>query len=240
MCARQQLACATMNGPALREFYDREYHFGEDIDRPNPDRLWRALRELEPLGDTTLLDVGCGVGWATRLAADRGRVRAAVGLDFSRTALVMAARPTTAADVTGSAGVRSAAPVWVCGDGTALPFPDATFDRAFSFGSMEHFPNVAAGFAELARVLRPGGLAVTVVPNFYVRTAQPMEHRDTARGWRRLIEGAGLHVMRVRTDPGPAVFKNRRPGRIALRLGLRGLGLIPALRYQFIFVLRRP
>jgi SAM-dependent methyltransferase len=237
-----------MHGPALREFYDREYHFGEDVDRPNPERLWRAVRELEPLAGTTLLDLGCGVGWATRLAARRGRVRDAVGLDFSRTALLAAAAireddppgHVAAERPAGPAAELPARIAWVCGDGTALPFGAGTFDRAFSFGSMEHFPDVAAGFRELARVMRTGAIAVTVVPNFYVRTAQPVEHRDTEAGWRRLITGAGLEVLRVRADPGPAILKNRRPGRIALRLGLRALGLVPALRYQFIFVMRKP
>jgi SAM-dependent methyltransferase len=229
-----------MHGPALREFYDREYHFGEDVDRPNPERLWRAVRELEPLAGATLLDLGCGVGWASRLAATRGRVRDAVGLDFSRTAL-RAAASAGETNATAKAPDGALARIaWVCGDGTALPFSAGAFDRAFSFGSMEHFPDVAAGFRELARVLRPGAIAVTVVPNFCVRTAQPVEHRDTEDGWRRLITGAGLEVLRVRADPGPAIFKNRRPLRIALRLGLRLLGLVPAFRYQFIFVMRKP
>jgi SAM-dependent methyltransferase len=234
-----------MHGPALREFYDREYHFGEDVDRPNPERLWRAVRELEPLAGATLLDLGCGVGWATRLAARRGHLRDAVGLDFSRTALHAAAgiRDDDAPSAGPPPGPLPPAPAriaWVCGDGIALPFAAGTFDRAFSFGSMEHFPDVAAGFRELARVLRAGAIAVTVVPNFYVRTAQPVEHRDTEAGWRRLITGAGLKVLRVRADPGPAILKNRRPARIALRLGLRALGLVPAFRYQFIFVMRKP
>jgi SAM-dependent methyltransferase len=233
-----------MHGPALREFYDREYHFGEDVDRPNPERLWRAVRELEPLAGATLLDLGCGVGWATRLAARRGHVREAIGLDFSRTALQAAAgmRDDDAPPAAQPPGPEPSAPAriaWVCGDGTALPFAAGTFDRAFSFGSMEHFPDVAAGFRELARVLRAGAIAVTVVPNFYVRTAQPVEHRDTEAGWRRLIAGAGLEVLRVRADPGPAILKNRRLGRIVLRLGLRLLGLVPAFRYQFIFVMRK-
>jgi SAM-dependent methyltransferase len=171
-------------------------------------------------------------------------VRDAVGLDFSRTALHAAASSGktdgTASDPAGASEHEPARIAWVCGDGTALPFPGGAFDRAFSFGSMEHFPDVAAGFRELARVLRPGAIAVTVVPNFYVRTAQPVEHRDTEAGWRRLITGAGLEVVRVRADPGPAIFKNRRPVRIVLRLGLRLLGLVPAFRYQFIFVMRKP
>jgi SAM-dependent methyltransferase len=224
-----------LRGSALRTFYDREYHFGEDIDRPNPDRLWRALRELTPLAHTRLLDLGCGVGWATHVAIERGDVNHAIGLDFSSTALALAAQSARTWQPAASARVS-----WVCGDGNALPFADASFDRAFSFGSMEHFPDVALGFVELARILRPGGLAVTVVPNFYVRTAQPVEHRDTAAGWTRLIAPSGLRVLRIGADRGPAIFKNTRPTRVALRLGLRVLGAVPAFRYQFIFVLQKP
>ncbi len=45
-------------------------------------------------------------------------------------------------------------------DGQALPFADATFDCAFSMFGLMFFPDRARGFAELRRVLRPGGAAV--------------------------------------------------------------------------------
>ncbi len=188
--------------------------------------MWRAMREIAPLGGTDFLDLGCGAGWATRLARRNG-VRHAVGLDFSATALELARRhsPDTS---------------WVLGDGTTLPFADATFDRVYSHGSMEHFPDVPKGFRELHRVLRPGGLAVTVVPNFYIRTEQPLEFRATQAGWRGVAEEAGLRVLRVGTDWGPEIFKNRKVARIALRLALRVLSAIPPLRYQFVLVLQKP
>jgi hypothetical protein len=104
---------------------------------------------------------------------------------------------------------------------------------------MEHFPDVHRGFREMARVLTSDGLGVSVVPNFYIKTAQPIEHRDTLTGWKRIIEGAGLRVVRVSGDPGPAILKNRRPLRMAMRLALRGIGLLPPLRYQFIFLMRK-
>lgn len=209
-----------------RAFYDEQYHYGEDVDRPNPERLWHALSALEPLQGTRFLDLGSGVGWSTALAVARGGVASAIGLDFSATAIALAAKRESPRDQIS----------WVVGDGMTLPFGDATFDRVFSFGSMEHFPDVRQGFREMARVLKPDGRGVTVVPNFYIKTAQPIEHRDTLAGWKGIIEEAGLRVIKVGGDPGPAIFKNRRPLRLALRLALRAIGTLPPLRYQFIFL----
>ena len=216
-----------MSGLAPREFYDASYHFDEDVTRPNYARLWRSLRHLEPLADTTFLDVGCGAGSAVAVALGRGHVRLGLGLDFSRRALELAKRHVPKG-------------LWVHGDGTALPFADGCVDRVFAFGSVEHFPSVRRGFEEVRRVLAPGGLAAIVVPNFYVRTDQPLEFRATAAGWRRVIEASGLQVVRIATDRGPAILKNRRPLRILLRVALRVLSLVPPLRYQFVFVLRKP
>ncbi|KIG17513.1 2-heptaprenyl-1,4-naphthoquinone methyltransferase [Enhygromyxa salina] len=46
------------------------------------------------------------------------------------------------------------------GDGQALPYANDSFDAAFSMFGLFMFPDRAKGFAELARVLRPGGRAV--------------------------------------------------------------------------------
>jgi len=216
-----------MSAPRPWEFYEADYHFLEDAERPNLPRIWRVLRRLEPLAGTSFLDLGSGVGWAARLALRRGGARVAVALDFARRPLDLGRRQTPEAR-------------WVRGDGTTLPFATATFDRVLAFGSIEHFPNLPQGLAELFRILRSGGMAAVVVPNFYVRTEQPLEFRATRREWERILRAAGFEIAGVGTDSGPAIFKNRRPVRILLRLGLRVASLVPPLRYQFVFVLRRP
>ncbi|MFH1474462.1 MAG: class I SAM-dependent methyltransferase, partial [Chloroflexota bacterium] len=49
---------------------------------------------------------------------------------------------------------------FVVGDVVALPFPDASFDLVTSSFSVHHWPDAAAGFAEIRRVLRPGRRAL--------------------------------------------------------------------------------
>jgi ubiquinone/menaquinone biosynthesis C-methylase UbiE len=52
-------------------------------------------------------------------------------------------------------------------DGRALPFPDASFDHAYSISVLEHIeePGDAEALRELARVVRPGGKVLVTLPH---------------------------------------------------------------------------
>jgi ubiquinone/menaquinone biosynthesis C-methylase UbiE len=70
-----------------------------------------------------------------------------------------------------------------------LPFDDASFDVAAATGVMEYVESVPDAFAELARVLRPGGRAVISVPNCssmhgYSRSITDPMARLAKRVWR--------------------------------------------------------
>ena len=97
-----------------------------------------------------IVDVAAGPGTLSLLAADRAeRVEA---LDFS---------PEMVAVLRRRVAERGATNVRVQeGDGQALPFADSSFDGAFSLFGLMFFPDRAAGFRELRRVLKPGGRAV--------------------------------------------------------------------------------
>ncbi len=89
---------------------------------------------------TSVLDIGCGSGFALRLAADRGA--SVSGLDASESLLRIAAARTPHADLR-------------LGDMDALPWDDNAFDAVTSFNSI--WADGATAAAEAARVLKPGG-----------------------------------------------------------------------------------
>ncbi len=110
----------------------------------------RALSLAVVTRGTRLLDVACGPGTLSLLAAERGAEVTAV--DFS-TGMIDRLRARAAAR--GSTGVHA-----VAGDGQQLEFDDAAFDVAVSLFGVIFFPDPARGLREMARVLRPGGSAV--------------------------------------------------------------------------------
>jgi SAM-dependent methyltransferase len=96
-----------------------------------------------------LLDVAAGPGTLTLIAAESGRSLSAI--DFSPQMVANLKRRLNGAQL--GADVR-------LGDGQQLPWGDAEFDAAFSMFGLMFFPDRARGFAELYRVLKPGGVAV--------------------------------------------------------------------------------
>lgn len=116
-------------------------------------RYAQAAWELAALPHgARVLDVATGAG-ALLLAALRDGADA-IGIDFSPGMVEIA--QARAAEI--SDGERA-----LVMDGQRLDFPADSFDAAFSIFGVFMFPDPAAGFAEMARVLRPDGLAVVAV-----------------------------------------------------------------------------
>jgi arsenite methyltransferase len=97
-----------------------------------------------------VLDLGCGAGTDSLVAAQmvgpEGRV---TGIDMTPE---MIAKARSAAAELGVGNVD-----FVEGEIEELPFPDESFDVVISNGVIDLIPDKDAVFAELYRVLRPGG-----------------------------------------------------------------------------------
>lgn len=82
-----------------------------------------------------------------------------------------------------------------CDLAQSLPFPDARFDTIILSDVLEHVPEPALLFAEMARVLAPGGHVFLNVPFFYWLHEEPNDYyRYTEFALRRFARAAGLHL----------------------------------------------
>lgn len=110
-----------------------------------------------------VLDMGAGAGRHAFEVYKRGAHITA--LDYSLTDLKDVSGLFAAMSEAGEVPKHASAAT-VNGDGTLLPFPDATFDRIICSEVMEHIPDDAAAASELARVLKPGGTLAVTVPTW--------------------------------------------------------------------------
>lgn len=96
-----------------------------------------------------VLDLGCGDGFIASVAFER---RLAAGVDIEPHVLEVAAKSGAYESVQKA-------------DARHLPFEDASFNTVFSNGAMEHMNDLPQVLGEIARVLKPGGVLVTLVPS---------------------------------------------------------------------------
>jgi ubiquinone/menaquinone biosynthesis C-methylase UbiE len=101
----------------------------------------------EPI-ERQLLDVGCGGGQAAIMLKERYPQLELTGIDLSD---FMIRRARRNADWAGLSILFKAA------NAQSPPFPDASFDVVYSFGSAKHWPDPARGLSECWRVLKSGG-----------------------------------------------------------------------------------
>ena len=166
-----------------------------------PQAIWRSsappagLRDLLPTLDLPVggaLDVGCGDGVTARFLGER--FRPTVGIDIAYDAVRIA---------TEDARRENSAAVFVAGDVTAPPFPDASFSFLFDRGTFHKLPRElhAPYFEAMERILRPNGV-------LFLMAASDV-HR---KGWsKRVLKRRIARLLGFsRTGKGPSEDEVRR------------------------------
>ena len=172
-----------------------EIYTGESIHQMDSFFIWIcSILGVEP--GIRLLDVATGRGQMVEFATRRGAK--AYGIDLSTVACTIASKKVKMS--------------FLCSNGQELPFQSGSFDIVTNLGSLEHFKRMDTGIQEMARVLKPSGLACLTVPNTFglrwnVQYAwkwgdvdddgQPLQRYGTRKQWEQLLEENGLRIQKV-------------------------------------------
>jgi SAM-dependent methyltransferase len=133
-----------------------------------------------------VLDIGCGYGATTRLAARQARDGYAVGNDVAEPMLEQA-RAFAGAEGIGNVTFQA-------GDAQTHPFAAGGFDVAISRFGVMFFADPVAAFANIGAALRPGGRLVFT-------TLGPPERNDLPRIIAAALTDEPVAVLRSLADP---------------------------------------
>ncbi len=165
--------------------------------------LERLSARLAAFPQARLLDMGCGAGHASFIAA--GRVKEVVAYDLSGQMLEVvsdAARSRGMANLTTRQGYAE-----------ALPFADESFDVVISRYSAHHWHDVGKALREVRRVLKPGGVVIFMdvmspghpVLDIWLQTVEALRDTSHVRNyssgeWLSLFNEAGLISQNLLCD----------------------------------------
>jgi SAM-dependent methyltransferase len=193
LVARAPILWPLLRGVTHRYWEDRAEGWGDRVDRSGPAYLTplaTGLLRVRPEPERAL-DIGTGLGDAALLVArefPHARVR---GIDFSEE-MVRRAQARIGLDPEGRVAFKVA-------DAADLPFEDESFDLVTQL-------NVPPFFAEIGRVLRPGGFAL-IAASWGPSTPFYTPESVLRRGFRR----AGLEPVESAEAGAGTYFLARRP-----------------------------
>lgn len=126
----------------------------------------RYLFAAQRITGLTVLDLGCGVGYGSKLLARTARQVIAVDVDLYPLQYGRETYPDPRIERLQIPAIHT---------DSKLPFEDDTFDAIVNFEVIEHVPvqDMETYFAEIARVLKPNGFIIMSTPNKHVYIHYP-------------------------------------------------------------------
>lgn len=165
--------------------------------------LQRLSERLSHFPHASVLDMGCGAGHASFVAA--AQVSQVTAYDLSSQMLEV---------VAGAAGEKKLNNI-ITRQGYAekLPFADATFDVVITRYSAHHWHDVGQALREVTRVLKAGGVLIVMdilspghpLRDIWLQTVEALRDTSHVRNyssgeWLSMVNEAGLITHSVHTD----------------------------------------
>lgn len=190
------------------EYDDRAIRFLETIwgkgylSPGGPDEVDRVVAGV-PLNQKSVLDLGCGSGGISLYLAQKHQAFRVLGVDVESPVLDRARSAAAKANLQHRVTFVKVVP-------GPLPFPDNSFDVVFSKDAMIHIADKERLFADVFRVLRPGGmfLASDWLTSHDGTASPAMKDYLAAEGlsfgmasplrYRRALEKAGFTAINLR------------------------------------------
>ena len=167
-----------------------ELLWGEGFLSPGgPAEVAKILEETD-LAGLEVMDIGCGIGGVDVLLARDYGAKSVTGIDIEEPLVEKSRARAERLKLSNQLTFQLVEP-------GPFPFADNSFDAVFSKDSMIHIPDKAALFAEVLRVLRPGGIFLA---SDWMQSAAGPDSPEMAT----FIETSGLSFNLGITDELPA------------------------------------
>lgn len=121
----------------------------DSFDQHQKDLVWRLLGDVHIGQQSTVVDVGCGIGGPTGWIFERYRPARLIGVEYCPSSVRAAEQRWK------GKGLR---PIFLQGDAQRLPLADESVDVVFNLESALHYADKRMFISECKRVLKPGGV----------------------------------------------------------------------------------
>ncbi|MCR5733978.1 MAG: class I SAM-dependent methyltransferase [Lachnospiraceae bacterium] len=139
-----------------------------------------GLSHLEAIVPDEIVELGCGGGRNAGELLKKYPMSKVTAIDYSEVSVSEATAFNFEAIKSGRCTVKR-------GDVSALPFPEAQFDLATAFETIYFWPGLKHCFAQVAKVLKPGGVFMIV---------NESDGKDeTSLKYEKIIEGMKCHTI---------------------------------------------
>lgn len=153
-----------------------------------------AFERLDLKPNQRYLDIGCGVGYSVRWAADVDQSVEAIGIDVAPE-MIERARILSASYKNARFEISEFP--------AELPGDEGIFDAIFSMEALYYLPDLDAGLRAISALLKTGGKVVSMVDFYAENEASHHWPQDlgvsmtllSAQGWQEAFEAAGLKVI---------------------------------------------